>query len=97
VELTRDQVTHVAELAKLKLTEAEVALFQQQLSAILEYAARLDELDTDAISPTASILPLQNVMRPDVARASYPRDAMLRNAPDAEGEFVRTKPVLNAD
>lgn len=97
MELTRDQVRHVAELAKLKLTDAEVVLFQQQLSAILEYAARLEELDTAAISPTASILPLQNVMRPDIPRDSCPRDAMLRNAPDTEGEFIRTKAVLNAD
>jgi aspartyl-tRNA(Asn)/glutamyl-tRNA(Gln) amidotransferase subunit C len=97
MELTRDQVRHVAELAKLKLTEAEVDLFQEQLSAILEYAARLEELDTDAISPTAAVLPLQNVMRPDVPRPSLPRDAMLKNAPDAEDGFVKVQAVLDAD
>jgi aspartyl-tRNA(Asn)/glutamyl-tRNA(Gln) amidotransferase subunit C len=69
--LTREQVRHVAELAKLKLTEAEVDLFQEQLSAILDYAARLDELETEQIPPTAAVLPLQNVMRSDTPRASY--------------------------
>jgi aspartyl-tRNA(Asn)/glutamyl-tRNA(Gln) amidotransferase subunit C len=97
MRLTRHQVQHVAELAKLKLTEQEIDLFQEQLSAILEYAARLDELDTDAIPPTASVLPLQNVMRPDVPEASYPRPAMLRNAPDREDGYIKVKVVLDLD
>jgi aspartyl-tRNA(Asn)/glutamyl-tRNA(Gln) amidotransferase subunit C len=95
--LTREQVRHVAELAKLKLTEAEVDLFQEQLSAILDSAARLDELETEQIPPTAAVLPLQNVMRSDTPRASYPRDTMLANAPDAEDGFVRVKVVLDND
>ena len=97
MRLTREQVRHVAELAKLKLTEAEEALFQEQLSAILEYADRLDELDTASISPTASVLPLRNVMRPDQVRPSFPRDVMLENAPDTEDGFVKVKAVLNLD
>jgi aspartyl-tRNA(Asn)/glutamyl-tRNA(Gln) amidotransferase subunit C len=92
--LTREQVRHVAELAKLKLTEAEVALFQGQLSEILEYAERLDELDTEQIPPTAGVLPLQNVMRPDALDASFPRDAMLANAPATEDGFVKVQVVL---
>jgi len=97
MRLTRDQVLHVAELAKLKLTDAEVDLFQEQLSAILEYVDRLEELDTESISPTAGVLPLRNVMRPDRVRPSYPRQAMLENAPDTEDGFVRVKAVLDAD
>ena len=92
--LTREQVKHVAELAKLKLTEAEVDLFQKQLSAVLDDAARLDELDTDQIPPTASVLPLHNVLRADERRASWPRDEMLANAPDHEDGFVVVKVVL---
>jgi aspartyl-tRNA(Asn)/glutamyl-tRNA(Gln) amidotransferase subunit C len=95
--LTREQVRHVAELAKLKLTEAEVDLFQEQLSAVLDYAARLDELDTEQIPPTAAVLPLHNVMRPDAPRPSYPRDAMLANAPVVEDGFVEVKVVLDND
>jgi aspartyl-tRNA(Asn)/glutamyl-tRNA(Gln) amidotransferase subunit C len=95
--LTREQVRHVAELAKLKLTDAEVELFQQQLSAILDYAERLDELDTEQIPPTAAVLPLHNVMRADAPRASFPRDMMLSNAPAAQEGFVKVKVVLDID
>ena len=97
MRLTRDQVEHVAELAKLKLTDDETNLFQEQLSAILEYADRLDELDTESIPPTASVLPLHSVMRPDEPQPSFPRDVMLENAPDAEDGFVKVKMVLDAD
>jgi aspartyl-tRNA(Asn)/glutamyl-tRNA(Gln) amidotransferase subunit C len=95
--LTREQVTHVAELAKLKLTEAEIDLFQKQLSAVLDDAARLDELDTDPIPPTAAVLPLSNVMRPDQRRASWPRDEMLANAPAQEDGYVQVKVVLEQE
>jgi aspartyl-tRNA(Asn)/glutamyl-tRNA(Gln) amidotransferase subunit C len=95
--LTREQVRHVAELAKLELTEAEVALFQEQLSAILDYAERLDELDTEQIPPTAAVLPLHNVMRADAPRASFPREKMLSNAPAAQEGFVKVKVVLDID
>jgi aspartyl-tRNA(Asn)/glutamyl-tRNA(Gln) amidotransferase subunit C len=97
MRLTRDQVLHVAELAKLKLTDAEIDLFQEQLSAILEYADRLDELNTESIPPTAAVLALRNVMRPDQARPSFPRPVMLENAPDTEEGLVRVQAVLDAD
>ena len=95
--LTRGQVKHVAELAKLKLTDAEVDLFQGQLSAILDYAARLDELDTEQIPPTAGVLPLKNVMRSDVDQGSFSRQAMLANAPSTEDGFVKVKVVLDIE
>jgi aspartyl-tRNA(Asn)/glutamyl-tRNA(Gln) amidotransferase subunit C len=94
VVLTREQVLHVAELAKLKLTEEEVVLFQHQLSAILDHIARLDQLDTGAIPPTASVLPLANATRADVAQASFPREAMLANAPAVKDGFVQVRAVL---
>jgi len=94
--LTREQVQHIAELAKLKLNDDEVDRMTQQLSAILEHAARLNELDTDAISPTASVVPLQNVMRDDVVAPSLPREDVLANAPDKDdaGQFFRVKAIL---
>ena len=95
--LTREQVKHVAELAKLKLTDAEVDLFQGQLSAILDYAARLDELDTEQIPPTAGVLPLKNVMRPDACQPSFDRQSMLANAPATEDGFVKVKVVLDIE
>ena len=94
--LTRAQVHHIAELAKLKLTEDEIDRMTPQLSAILGHAARLQELDTDAISPTASVVPLQNVMRQDRVAPSLSRDDVLANAPDKDerGEFFRVRAIL---
>lgn len=92
--LTRQQVEHVAELVKLKLTDEEVTLYQEQLSAILDYAARLDELDTASIPPTATVLPLRNVMREDVVCPSPGREVMLRNAPAVQDGCVRVRVVL---
>ena len=95
--LTREQVIHVAELAKLKLTPSEIELFQKQLSAVLEDAARLEELDTGQIPPTAAVLPLHNVMRADQRRPSWSRDEMLANAPDQENGYVKVKVVLEQE
>ncbi len=94
--LSRAQVQHVAELAKLKLTDAELARMTAQLSAILDYAARLNELDTDAIPPTASVVPLQSVMREDVVAPSLPRADVLANAPDQDArvEFFKVNAIL---
>jgi aspartyl-tRNA(Asn)/glutamyl-tRNA(Gln) amidotransferase subunit C len=88
VSIDRKTVEHIAELAKLELTEAEIELYAGQLSDILDFAARLQELDTDAIPPTASVLPLRSVLRPDVVQPSLPRDAALANAADqTDGQF----------
>jgi aspartyl-tRNA(Asn)/glutamyl-tRNA(Gln) amidotransferase subunit C len=94
--LTRIQVQHIANLARLKLSDAEIDRMTQQLSAILDYAARLQELDTEAIPPTASVVPLQNVMRADQVVPSLPRDQVLANAPDKseDGEFFRVRAIL---
>jgi len=94
--LTREQVRHIAELAKLKLSDDEISRMTAQLSAILDYAARLQELDTDTIPPTASVVPLQNVMRADTVTASLPRADVLANAPDQseDGAFFRVRAIL---
>ncbi len=96
MSLTRDQVQHIAELAKLKLTDGELTRMTAQLSAILDHAARLNELDTDAIPPTASVVPLQNVLRDDTIAPSTPRADVLANAPDRDehGEFFRVKAIF---
>ena len=96
MSLTRTQVQHIAELAKLKLSEEEIDRMTPQLSAILDHAARLQELNTDAIPPTASVVPLQNVMRDDQIAPSLPRDDVLANAPDKDerGEFFRVRAIL---
>lgn len=86
--LTREQVEHVANLAKLGLSEEEIELYRKQLSAILECAAILQQLDTEAIPPTATVLPLRNVMRADEPAASLSQEDALANAPAvADGHF----------
>jgi aspartyl-tRNA(Asn)/glutamyl-tRNA(Gln) amidotransferase subunit C len=95
MSITRDDVQHIAELAKLHLTEAEEARYQEQLSAILDYAARLNALDTSAISPTATVLPLHSVMRDDVARPSPSTAEMLANAPARVDSAFEVRAVLD--
>lgn len=94
MKLSRTEVEHIAELAKLKLTEAEEEKFREQLSAILEYADMLNQLDTEAIPPTATVLPLRNVMRPDEVRPSFSSQEILANAPDEEEGCFKIKAVL---
>jgi aspartyl-tRNA(Asn)/glutamyl-tRNA(Gln) amidotransferase subunit C len=92
--LSAEQVLHIAELVKLALTDEEVALYQQQLSEILEHFDRLNELNTDAIPPTAQVADQQNVYREDRVREWLATEEALANAPDAADGFFRVRPVL---
>jgi aspartyl-tRNA(Asn)/glutamyl-tRNA(Gln) amidotransferase subunit C len=92
--LTLEEVEHIASLARLRLTDEEKARYREQLSAILDYMVKLKRLDTSAIEPTATVLPLRTVLRPDVSRPSLPPDQLLANAPAAEAEMFRVPPVL---
>ena len=92
--LSLTEVEHVAELARLGLTEEEKALFRGQLSAILDYAAVLQGVDTSTIPPTATVLPLRNVMRDDVAGPSLSQEDVLANAPDARDGFFAVAAIL---
>ena len=92
--LTREQVLHIAELAKLELTEAETELFAEQLSEILDYAQMLNRLDTDDIPPTAQVLNQRNVLREDDVRPSLPVDSVLADAPSRQGNYFEVKPIL---
>ena len=94
MKLSLEQVEHVAQLAQLALDNREKDLFREQLSSILDYAERLQELDTDDIPPTASVLPLSNVMREDVIQPSMPLSNVLANAPAAEDGCFRVPVVL---
>ncbi len=94
MKLSREEVEHIAELARLALSDEELALYQEQLSAILEYFERLQELDTEAIPPTATVLPLRSVMRDDEVRPPFPREEILANAPAAEEGCFKVPAVL---
>ena len=93
--LTLAEVEHIAELARLELTDEEKELYRQQLSAILEYAARLQSLDTSQIPATSSVLPPRSFLRPDVSAPSLDKRELLRNAPQSEGDQFRVPPVLD--
>ncbi len=95
MKISREQVEHIAELAKLALTDEELEIYADQLSAILDYVDELSQLDTSAIPPTASVLPLSNVLRPDEARPSLPTEVALANAPDAAENQFRVAAVLD--
>jgi len=94
MELNRETVEHIADLARLSLSDAEVSRYQEQLSAILEHFQRLQELDTEEIPPTATVLPLRSVMRDDEARPPLKREDALKNAPDVEDGCFRVPAAL---
>ncbi len=94
MKLTRDEVEHIAELARLRLTEDEKKLYQEQLSSILEHVARLQTLDTSDIAPTSSVLPSGSVLRPDEPRPGLSIGDLMRNAPQVDADQFKVPPVL---
>ncbi len=95
--LSRSDVEHVAFLARLGLTEEELGRLEGQLNHILEQYAKLTELDTEAIPPTAQTIELENILREDVVTPSLPADAVLADAPARSGDFVVVPPILGGD
>ena len=92
--LSRSDVEHVAHLARLGLTDDELTLLQGQLNHILEQYAKLAELDTEAIPPTAQTIELENILREDVVTPSLPVDEVLQNAPHAAGGYIVVPAIL---
>jgi aspartyl-tRNA(Asn)/glutamyl-tRNA(Gln) amidotransferase subunit C len=87
--IEREQVLHVAKLARLGLSEEEVERMAGELSGILEHVDRIGELDLDDVPPTSHVVELENVLRPDVPHESLDRDVALGQAPDPEGGAFR--------
>ena len=86
--IDRHQVLHVARLARLRLSEEDVERMTGELSGILEHVDRIAQLDLDGVEPTDHVVDLENVLRPDEPRPSWPREKMLRSAPDpVDGAF----------
>jgi aspartyl-tRNA(Asn)/glutamyl-tRNA(Gln) amidotransferase subunit C len=86
--IDRDQVLHVARLARLRLSDQEVERMSSELSSILDHVEKINELDLDGVAPTSHVVALENVLRPDEPRPSWPRERILAEAPDvAEGGF----------
>jgi aspartyl-tRNA(Asn)/glutamyl-tRNA(Gln) amidotransferase subunit C len=91
--ISKDEVLHVARLARLELTDDEVARFQEQLSAILEAVSKVSELDLSDVPPTAHPLEIQNAWDEDEERPSLSRDEVFANAPDREDDLFRVPPA----
>ena len=94
MELTLEEVHHIAGLARLTLEPEETELYREQLSDILEYAARLGKLDTTDIPATSSVLSGQSALREDKSRPGIGQEALLQNAPDVKNGQFRVPPVL---
>ena len=93
--LSADDVRAIADLARLELSDADVTQYQKQLSDILGYFQKLEELDTSHIDPTSSVFPLTNVMREDKPTDPLSVDEVVANAPDSDGEQFRVSAVLD--
>jgi aspartyl-tRNA(Asn)/glutamyl-tRNA(Gln) amidotransferase subunit C len=92
--ISREDVEHVARLARLALTDAEKERMRVQLDAILTYIDKLRALDVDGVEPTAHAVRLVNVMRDDEITPCLPQDEAVANAPDPSGEFFRVPRIL---
>ncbi len=93
--ISREDVEHVARLARLDLTDEEVDTFREQLSAVLERAQRIQSLDElDDLPPTAHPIAMRNVLRPDEVRPPSEPEAILDNAPEREGELFRVPRII---
>ena len=92
-EITRDEVLHVAQLARLELTDDEVARFQEQLSAILGAVSKVSELDLRDVPPTAHPLEISNAWADDELRPCLSLDEVFANAPDRDGDLFRVPPA----
>lgn len=93
-QITRDEVAHVARLARLQLTDRELDTFTEQLGKVLDHARDVEALDVADVPPTAHPYPLVNVMRPDEDEPCLGREAALAGAPATEDGQFRVPPVL---
>ncbi|MBM2831557.1 MAG: gatC [Dehalococcoidia bacterium] len=94
MKLSREEVLHIATLARLGLTDAEMEKLQEQLSNILENFEILQQVDTNNVPPTSQSIDLQNILRNDKEAPSYPQQQILANAPRAEDGYFRVNAIL---
>jgi len=95
--IDREQVRKVAHLARLDLQEQEEEKFTQELNSILEYFEQLKELDTETVEPTTRAIDVSNITRPDQLEPYANRDALLKEAPEPDGDFFRVPKILSED
>ncbi|UCG79381.1 MAG: Asp-tRNA(Asn)/Glu-tRNA(Gln) amidotransferase subunit GatC [Nitrospirota bacterium] len=95
MNISRDDVTHIATLSRLKLSEQEIEQFREQLSGILSYVENLNSLDTKGVIPTSHVIDVNNVMREDVMRPSLSAEHALFNAPDNAESFYKVPKIID--
>ena len=94
MSITKKDVLHAADLARLELTAEEQDLYTEQLSRILDYVEKLSELDTKGVAPTTYTVPLKTVMRADESRPSLPHEEALSNAPDSDKDCFKVPKII---
>ena len=94
MRISREEVEHIALLARLRLTDEEKDLYSEQLSKILDYIEKLNELDTSHVEPTSHVIPISNVFREDTPVESLGVDEALGNAPDRADPFYRVPRIM---
>jgi len=92
--ISNEQVKHVANLARLAITEEEAEKFTKQLDAIISFAEQLNELDTENVEPTYHVLDMKNVLREDIPKKGLPREEVLKNAPEQENGQIKVPSIL---
>jgi aspartyl-tRNA(Asn)/glutamyl-tRNA(Gln) amidotransferase subunit C len=92
--LSKEQVEHIAKLARLNLTPAEIERYTHELTVILSYFDQLQMVNTEGVEPQNQFITAENVFREDIAEASLPRDEALRNAPDRDEEYFHVPKVI---
>jgi len=92
--ISNEQVKHVANLARLAITEEETEMFTKQLDAMISFAEQLNELDTDGVEPTSHVLDMKNVMREDIPQEGLPQAEVLKNAPDHQDGQVKVPSII---
>ncbi|AFZ34252.1 aspartyl/glutamyl-tRNA(Asn/Gln) amidotransferase subunit C [Stanieria cyanosphaera PCC 7437] len=95
--IDREQVRKVAHLARLEISSAEEEQFTTQLNSILDYFEQLSELDTENVAPTTRAIELSNITRPDQLKPFTDKDALLKAAPEQEGDYFRVPQILTSD
>ena len=97
MSLSREDVQHVASLARLGLSDEEIETMREQLSSILGHIEVMNQLDTEAIPPTAQVIELRNVLREDSVRESLPQEVLMKMAPDSRHGFIAVSEVLGGN
>ena len=94
MSITKDNVLHVAGLARLDLSQEEVARYEVELNDVLEFMEKLNELDTQGVEPTTHVLDISNVFRQDIVVARSDVEEILANAPDREDDYFKVPSIL---